>query len=389
MDDNDKKNQDIFEKMRWLDSLQPLKNIMPPSFSALNSASALNVFQNLTNLSSPAVNSAVALHKMHTTVGLESHAVHSAVALHKMNTTVGIDLHAVHSAAGLHKLHTTVGLDSSVVQGAKVSIQSLFKSVGSYEKVVDIINSSTSYLSIFKAFDKVVTINPIVMNDLSKHISYLESNKINSAFKLKTVFADQLITASSGFDFLREMIEIVDEGSDIDGFSINEEKAEYLAVKSDEVENVVDDLLKTSSSIGIIDKFKKLSPTLQIIIISILIHFIIPQANSAFGFFVNKYLENEFSVDSVSKRGAIKEVKSLSRDVQLVDFSGLRFITGTGVRLRKDHTIKSDVLDELVFGQVVEVHSKKKNWIEVSYQYEDGTYMNGWVFTRYTARFVK
>ena len=91
----------------------------------------------------------------------------------------------------------------------------------------------------------------------------------------------------------------------------------------------------------------------------------------------------------MSAKEKVQKTKNISWQIEKEQISNFRFITGDNVRLREDSSTKSAVLDELVLGQVVEVHSKKKNWIEVSYQYEDGTYMSGWVFTRYTARFVK
>jgi hypothetical protein len=43
----------------------------------------------------------------------------------------------------------------------------------------------------------------------------------------------------------------------------------------------------------------------------------------------------------------------------------------------------------MVLGQVVTVLSKNKNWIEIMYEYDNGEIMHGWVFTRYTTKFVR
>ncbi|WP_362816913.1 SH3 domain-containing protein [Aeromonas dhakensis] len=48
-----------------------------------------------------------------------------------------------------------------------------------------------------------------------------------------------------------------------------------------------------------------------------------------------------------------------------------------------------EIYDELISWQVVTVLNKRRNWIEVMHEYEDGEPMSGWVFTRYTAKFVK
>lgn len=65
----------------------------------------------------------------------------------------------------------------------------------------------------------------------------------------------------------------------------------------------------------------------------------------------------------------------------------MRFITKNIVYLREKPSQKSSIIDELTLGQIVVVQSKNKNWIEVSYQYESGEVVQGWVFTRYTERF--
>jgi uncharacterized protein YgiM (DUF1202 family) len=72
---------------------------------------------------------------------------------------------------------------------------------------------------------------------------------------------------------------------------------------------------------------------------------------------------------------------------QGIDIENLRFVTRNNVKLRAKASTKSEVLDELVIGQVVTVLSKKKNWAEVVYQYDDGPALHGWILTTYTAKF--
>ena len=85
----------------------------------------------------------------------------------------------------------------------------------------------------------------------------------------------------------------------------------------------------------------------------------------------------------------IKEIKKIPLTLSDVNTDALRFIKGNNLRLRASPSINSEIYDELILGQVVTVLSKQKNWIEVMYEYEDGESISGWVFTRYTEKFIK
>lgn len=87
--------------------------------------------------------------------------------------------------------------------------------------------------------------------------------------------------------------------------------------------------------------------------------------------------------------GKIKGIKNTPLALKDVDTTDLRFITGNNVRLLASPSANSEIYDELIFGQAVTVLTKRRNWIEVMYEYEDGEPMSGWVFTKYTAKFVK
>ena len=78
-----------------------------------------------------------------------------------------------------------------------------------------------------------------------------------------------------------------------------------------------------------------------------------------------------------------------ARNRYSINISSLRFVTGNNVRLRRAPSTNSEIIDEMALGQVVTVLSKKRNWIEVQYEYKDGEVMTGWTFTAYTKRFVK
>ena len=85
------------------------------------------------------------------------------------------------------------------------------------------------------------------------------------------------------------------------------------------------------------------------------------------------------------RREQIKEIATTRIDA--LSLWPQRFVSTDILHLREQPNIGSASLDELQFGQVITVISKKRNWLKVTYSYDDGEVMQGWVFTRYTERF--
>jgi uncharacterized protein YgiM (DUF1202 family) len=151
----------------------------------------------------------------------------------------------------------------------------------------------------------------------------------------------------------------------------------------------IEHLLSANDSHMFLGLFNKLSPFLQAFIFFVLLHVFLPQINNIASNLITPHIESYLRESRLSDREKINAIKKMPRDLGELDTDLLRFITGNNVRLRKHPSVKSEILDELILGQVVTVISKKKNWIQVEYEYENGDVMTGWVFTRYTARFVR
>ena len=128
---------------------------------------------------------------------------------------------------------------------------------------------------------------------------------------------------------------------------------------------------------------------LQDIFYYLFIYVVIAQINSISANLLTPFVESYLKDNKSAERIQIKTIKRIPLSLGDVDTDGLRFIAGNNVRLRSESSTRSEVLDELVLGQIVTVLSKSRNWIEVKYEYEDGDAVSGWVFTRYTAKFVK
>ena len=135
--------------------------------------------------------------------------------------------------------------------------------------------------------------------------------------------------------------------------------------------------------------FSNLPPLIQAILFYFLIHVFLPQVNSISANLITPVVESYLEASEETDRQKIKGIKNIPLALNDIDTTDLRFITGDNVRLRAGPSTNSEIHDELTLGQVVTVLTKKRNWIEVMYEYEDGESMSGWVFTRYTAKFVK
>jgi len=168
---------------------------------------------------------------------------------------------------------------------------------------------------------------------------------------------------------------------------------DFNTIDTPSVENSLEEieakLLSVENRADFFSVFSNFPPFIQAIFFYFLIHIFIPQVNSISANLLTPIVESFLENNDSPNRYKIKEIKSLSLPLQDVNTSDLRFITGDNVRLRAYHSTNSKILDELTLGQVVNVLSKRRNWIEVMYEYGDDESLSGWVFTRYTAKFTK
>lgn len=135
--------------------------------------------------------------------------------------------------------------------------------------------------------------------------------------------------------------------------------------------------------------FYKLNPFLVALVYK---YFVIIISQLLLGLAVNvitPHILNYLEGNSKVNKEKIKDIKRIPLQINDVDTNGLRFITGNNVRVRADHSTKSEIYDELVLGQIVTVLHKERNWLNVTYTYENGESATGWVFTKHTSPFIK
>ena len=134
--------------------------------------------------------------------------------------------------------------------------------------------------------------------------------------------------------------------------------------------------------------FAKLHPNIKAVILFFLIKILFEQVSNISSNLITPYVESAIK----SYKLPTSEIQSRKRIEfpQNIESDNLRFIIRNNVKLRAKPGTKSEVLDELVARQIVNVISKKRNWLEVAYTYEDDEQIyHGWVLTTYTAKFQK
>lgn len=87
-----------------------------------------------------------------------------------------------------------------------------------------------------------------------------------------------------------------------------------------------------------------------------------------------------------SEKEKIIGIRKLTKGNKNVHFENSRFITGSRVNLRSGPSTKTEILAELNFGQVVTILQNTRDWVEISYIYENEI-LQGWVSKRYIGKF--
>ncbi len=143
-------------------------------------------------------------------------------------------------------------------------------------------------------------------------------------------------------------------------------------------------LIESATESDFADIFTKLSPRIQGILIFIFYRILFPIALGVAGNLMTPYFEKAIK----SEKLPTSQVRVIKKTpFQYVDASILRFVLSNDVKLRAKPSTRSEVLDVLGIGQVITVLERKKGWAEVIYENDDGQTCQGWIMTRYTAKF--
>ncbi|ODW31073.1 SH3 domain-containing protein, partial [Vibrio parahaemolyticus] len=256
--------------------------------------------------------------------------------------------HSVINSAALKQF----GALDSVVNAATV------KQFGALDSVV---NSAT--LKQFGVFDSVINSAAL------KQFSVLDL--IANAVTLKQLNAfDSIVNASSLMHF-----------DTLNSLYTEQELSEFSEVLSE-----VGDSFQNGDSPqqDIENTFKKL-PFFFLLFLKYLFNYIVMPLFVAVCLqpLLAEYLQNSSEPRRVQKSA----IKKLPQNAGIETTAVHRFISGDGVRLRSSSSIKSEVISNLSFGQLVYVLEKERSWVKVAVPQKDGNTLEGWVFNEYTERF--
>lgn len=146
-------------------------------------------------------------------------------------------------------------------------------------------------------------------------------------------------------------------------------------------------LINNSNESTFLEVFNNLNPFVKLLIVFVFLHIVMPQLNNAFSSLYTTPIVEQFLK---SRKLNTEEVRTIKKAPLLdVDVSRLRFVFKNDVKLRAKPSTSSEVLDVLVIGQVITVLERKKGWAEIAYVNDDDQTCQGWIMTRYTAKFKK
>jgi len=276
------------------------------------------------------------------------------------------------------------------------SIQKVLDSMNpssSIQKVLDSMNPSASIQKVLDSMNPSSSIQKVLdsMNQSSSIQKVLDSMPFDRTSQLALASLSQSeafhksIATLSQPGYFNAAISVISEHAMVNNACSDLENTE---LDTQQIEDCLQGVSSSSDQKTFLENFSKLPVLLQYLIFFIFMQVLIPQINSISANILTPHVEKYLSSTTDVKRDKLKEISKVGQ-LANIQTQGLRFITGNNVRLRSSPSTNSAILDELQLGQVVLVLSKKKNWIEVQYNYNNDETLQGWVFTRYTSNFKK
>ena len=283
-----------------------------------------------------------------------------------VNTAALKQFSALDSVVNAATLKQFSALDSIVSNAALKQFRALDSVVNAatlkqFSALDSIVN--TAALKQFSALDSVVNAAAL------KQFSVLDTIANAAALKQLNVF-DSVVNASSLMHF-----------DTLNSLYTEQELSEFSEVLSE----AGDSLQRDESSQQNIEKtFKKL-PVFFLLFLKYLFNYIVMPLFVAVCLqpLLAEYLQNNSEPRRVQKNAIKKLPQNAGIEVAAVN----RFISGDRVRLRTSSSIKSQVISNLSFGQLVYVLEKERSWVKVAVPQKDGNTLEGWVFNEYTERF--
>jgi hypothetical protein len=285
-------------------------------------------------------------------------------------------LKILESAAAASKLADAVGGLSAKLEYAKTTASTDWVSQLSKSLVDD---------QLYKRFLDTLDIRNSVPSELWSSAAEIAHLRYEKLFASPTTWASQIeqLRRPAYLDTLLEAIE-----RDV---SANAYPSSDFFVEED-IDNDDEALLQALGTAETPERFAELlglcSKWLKWALINFLMYVVLPFTVSISANLAMPYVEQCLKHStSVAPREQIKEIKKLSMGELGVGLRDCRFVTASTLILRATPNSRAKQIDTMRFGQVVTVISAKPDWTEISYEYGDGQFVTGWVFTRYLAKF--
>ncbi len=171
----------------------------------------------------------------------------------------------------------------------------------------------------------------------------------------------------------------------IDALTVNFTAEDLKNYDKEEIEEQITEAVNTDSGQDFVDKLKDLPNSIKAILGIFVMLVILPIINSITANLITPHIKTLLESMNKPEREQVKEISSIyHRDV---DLSQLRFVTVNALNLRAKPKIRSEILDVLKLGQVLNVLNRENSWIEVSFTNEEKEIVTGWVLARYTEKF--
>jgi hypothetical protein len=378
---------------------------------------------------------------------LESNSAISKLAesLNKSNSTTQY-LKALEPNSSLQKLFESLDTNNSIAKHLSVleknsAVQRLFKSLNKNNSVAQYLKALEPNSPLQKLFEPLNTNNFIAKhlsgleknnsvqrwfesldknNSIAQYLKALEQN--NSIYKLvNSLTSNSYLTTVLGeiekLDTLglwgkstknsRAFIKSLENLGTTDYLnSLFEEIEKDVSTNSDDLcpesdtatrVNNFDGILQELASADTASRFslvlqkapKLIKWLLYVVILNTLWQLTTGAISGVIGNIVTPYVQTYLERSKTStQREKIKEIKKMSFPELGISLRNCRFVTAQTLRIRATPNANGPIVGELKFSQVVSVLSTKgQDWIEISYEYGDGSTITGWVFTRYTAKF--
>lgn len=305
-------------------------------------------------------------------------------------------LSSVNADVSLRRIMKTIDYTSSIQKAISSmnhndSIQKMMGSINhtkTIQAALDSVRGDASVQRMVKSLDFANSIQKAVssLNHTDSIQKIMESGNYAKALNNISKFHDISSQMQSIGVFLAKpsiLEQIIESNNSWKDFDPNQ-----LAIEQEEFTQSVAPLSNAENEKEFLSFFMKIPPVIQAVIIFFFLQFFLPQINNIISLVLNPYIQKIIATSDKTSKELVKEIKQVPASSFGIEVSKLRFITGNNVRLRQKNSTNSQVIDELEIGQIVEVVSKKKNWIQVKVSYEEEVLI-GWVFTRYTAKFKK